>query len=141
MRGAWSWQWLRHSLSPAVLGLVLALAGCATVYPDTPAGSGTYSYTTGTLSWIYPVPLERLWPVTLAEAEALRLRVEHEAMDGLGATLEALRADNTKIVFTLEPVSPNATKLKVQIGGMEWHRREAERIHAGIRRRLGLEKT
>lgn len=139
MRGAWSWQWRLSSIGPAVLGLVLVLAGCASVHPDTPAGTGTYSYATGTLSWVYPVSLERLWPVSLAEAEALRLRVVHEAMDGLGATLETLRADGTRIVFTLEPVSPNATRLNVRIGGLEWHRQEAERIHAGIRRRLGLE--
>lgn len=141
MRGAWYWPWLLSSLVLTGLGLGFALAGCVAVYPETSAGSGVYSYATDTLSWIYPVPIERLWPATLAEAEALRLRVVDESMDGLGAALETRRADETRIVFMLEPVSPNATKLSIRIGGLARQRREAERIHASIRRRLGLESS
>lgn len=139
MTGSRRWQWLMQSIGPVGLGVIFGLAGCAPVYPDTPAGTGTYSYATGTLSWIYPIPIERLWSATLAEAEALQLRVIHQAMDGLGASLETQRADATSVVFTLEPVSPHTTKLNVRIGGLEWHRKEAEHIHARIRTRLGLE--
>ena len=45
-------------LTLGVLGMVFTLAGCAPVYPTTELGTGTYSYATGTLTWIYPVRLE-----------------------------------------------------------------------------------
>ena len=129
-------SWLFLSLG--ILGMVLIPTGCTPVHPPTELGTGTYSYATGTLTWIYPVSLETLWPATVAEVTDLHLEVLSKHMDGLGGTIKTLRADKTEVNFTLDPVSTKATRLSVRIGGEEWHRKEAEHIHAKIRQRLGL---
>jgi hypothetical protein len=90
------------------------------------------------LTWIYPVPLETLWPATVAEVSDLRLEVLSKYIDGLGGTIKALRVDKTEVDLALEPVSAKTTRLSIRIGGNEWHRQEAEHIHARIRQRLGL---
>lgn len=121
-----------------LLSLTLTLAGCTPVHPPTALGTGTYSYATGTLTWIYPVPLETLWPATVAEVSDLRLEVLSKYIDGLGGTIKALRVDKTEVDLALEPVSAKTTRLSIRIGGNEWHRQEAKHIHARIRQRLGL---
>jgi hypothetical protein len=139
MIGILSW---RHSLHVGILGLLgvaLLVVGCSQVHPPTSVGTGIYSYATGTLTWIYPVTLAKLWSATEAEVRDLQLEVLAKHMDGLGAIIKAKRADKTDVDFTLEPVSTQSTRLSVRIGGEEWHRREAEHIHTKIRQRLGIQ--
>ena len=121
-----------------IMGLAYLPTGCAPVHPSTSMGTGTYSYATGALTWIYPVTIERLWPATLAEVEDLQLHVLNKYMDGLGAEIKAVRGDKVEVHFTLKPVGTQSTSLSVRILGQEWKRAEAEHIHAKIRQRLGL---
>jgi hypothetical protein len=121
-----------------LIGVTLLAAGCSSVHPSTSVGTGTFSYITGALTWVYPVTIEKLWPVTLAEVEALRLQILDKHMDGLGADIKTVRADKIKVDFKLQPVDTKSTSLSVRIVDEKWHRKEAERIHAEIRERLGL---
>lgn len=131
----------KHPWIPVALGcvgLALLATGCSPVHPTTAMGTGTYSYATGALSWVYPVTMEELWPVTLAEVNDLRLEILDQYMDGLGAAIQAVRADKIEVNFKLKPVGTKSTSLSVRILGEEWKRMEAEHIHAKIRQRLGL---
>jgi hypothetical protein len=132
------WRYSLHVGILGLLGVVLLVVGCSQVHPPTSVGTGQYSYATGTLTWIYPITLAKLWSATEAEVRDLQLEVLTKNMDGLGATIKTKRADKTDVDFTLEPVSTQSTRLSVRIGGEEWHRMEAEHIHAKIRERLGL---
>ncbi len=134
-------RWCRkRALHLSILGCIglALLAGCGPVHPPTAMGTGTYSYATGALSWIYPVTMEDLWPATLAEVNELRLQILNQHMDGLGATIKAIRADKVEVDFELAPVSARATRLSVRILANGWKRQEAEHFHAKVRQRLGL---
>ncbi len=137
MSARWCGKRALHLSILGCIGLTL-LAGCFPVHPPTAMGTGTFSYATGALSWIYPVTLEKLWPATLAEVSELRLQILNQHMDGLGATIKALRADKVEVDFELVPVSARATRLSVRILTDGWKRKEAEHFHAKIRQRLGL---
>lgn len=134
----WRCAALRYLAILWMIGLAHLPTGCAPVHPSTSMGTGSYSYATGALTWVYPVTIERLWPATLAEVEDLQLHILNKYMDGLGAEVKAVRADKVEVDFTLKPIGTQSTSLSVRILGQEWKRAEAEHIHAKIRQRLGL---
>ncbi|GIX49068.1 MAG: hypothetical protein KatS3mg131_3279 [Candidatus Tectimicrobiota bacterium] len=123
-----TWEWLL---------LALLLAGCATVHPRGPAGFGTYSYVTGTLTWTYPVALKAAWEATLQAVQGLDLRIEKQLVDGLGGTLEAKRADGTPVFVWLRPLTERTTEVQVRIGTYG-NRDDSERLHTAIRKQLRL---
>jgi uncharacterized protein YceK len=120
-----------------LLASVLLVAGCATVHPQDPAGTGIYSYTSGRLSWTYPVALEPAWQATLRALKELNLRIESKTLDGLGGHIEALRSDNTKVSLSLKPATERTTRISVRVGAFG-DRKPSEDIHAAIRTQLQL---
>ena len=125
------WKCLRLGL------LVVLLAGCTTVHPREPVGSGTYSYVSGRLSWVYPVPLIEAWQATLQALQELNLRVLHKTLDGLGGEIDAQRVDQTAVDVDLKPTSDRTTEVSVRIGTFGDYE-QSKNIHETIRTRLRL---
>jgi hypothetical protein len=117
--------------------LVMLLAGCTTVHPREPVGSGTYSYVSGRLSWIYPVPLSEAWQATLTTLQELSLRVLNTTLDGLGGEIDAQRVDQTAVNVDLRPLSDKTTEVSVRIGTFGDYE-QSKNIHETIRIRLKL---
>jgi hypothetical protein len=119
-----------------LMGLML-VAGCTTVHPPGVVGTGTYSYVSGNLTWIYPADLERTWDASLRALEGLDLRIESKTLDGLGGRIKAIRADNTAIRLRLKPETTRTTTVSVKIGTFG-SQEQAENIHKAIRAQLKL---
>jgi len=117
--------------------LVVLLAGCTTVHPREPVGSGTYSYVSGRLSWVYPVPLIEAWQATLQALQELNLRVLNKTLDGLGGEIDAQRVDQTAVDVDLKPTSDRTTEVSVRIGTFGDYE-QSKNIHETIRTRLRL---
>ena len=120
-----------------VIGLLVLIAGCTTVHPRGPAGFGTYSYVSGTLTWTYPVALHTAWEATLQALRALQLRIKSQTIDGLGGNIEAVRADATRVHIRVKPVNERTTRVQVRVGTFG-NREYSERIHTAIRSQLKL---
>lgn len=114
----------------------LLLLGC-TVHPREPVGTGTFSYVSGRLAWIYPTDIPTTWSATLKALEKLDIQVQDKAVDGLGGSIIAQRADQTKVFLTFEPVSQRATRVSIKIGAFG-NREQSENIHALIQQELKL---
>lgn len=127
----------RYVRGGVILGLLVLLAGCTTVHPREPVGSGTYSYTSRRLSWIYPVTLDEAWQATLQALQELNLRVLSKTLDGLGGEIEAMRADQTTIHVELRPVSDKSARVSVRVGTFGDYE-QSKSIHETIRTRLRL---
>jgi hypothetical protein len=133
----YTWGQSLSLVTLALLVSVLLNAGCSTVYPRTPIGTGTYAYLSGNLSWTYPVTLEELKVATLAALTELRLPIRTQRVDGLGGIIEATRGEQITVRLRLRPETEKITRLSIRFG--RWgNREESERIHAEIRKRLGL---
>jgi hypothetical protein len=117
--------------------LVVLLAGCTTVHPREPVGSGTYSYVSGRLSWVYPVPLTEAWQATLKALQELDLRVLNKTLDGLGGEIDAERADQTAVNVDLRPLSDRTTDVSVRIGTFGDYE-QSKNVHEAIRILLKL---
>jgi len=116
---------------------MLLTGGCTTVYPRIAAGTGTYSYISGALTWTYPVTVEELKVATLAALAELRLPIQSQLLDGLGGVIEATRGDQVTVRLVLRPETEKTTSLSVRVG--TWgNRQESEHIHAAVRKQLGL---
>ena len=114
----------------------LMLTSC-TVYPRTPVGTGTFSHVSGHLAWTYPFDIHTTWSATLRALDKLNIQIQDKAVDGLGGTILAQRADQTKVSVTLEPVSKRATRVSIKIGTFG-NREQSENIHAMIQQELNL---
>jgi hypothetical protein len=117
--------------------LVVLLAGCTTVHPREPVGSGTYSYVSGRLSWVYPVPLIEAWQATLNALQELNLRILNKTLDGLGGEIDAQRADQTVVGVVVRPISDRTTEVSVRIGTFGDYE-QSKNIHETIRTLLKL---
>lgn len=114
----------------------LVLFGC-TVHPREPVGTGTFSYVSGRLAWTYPVDIQTAWSATLNALNKLNIQVQDKAVDGLGGSIIAQRADQTKVFLTFEPVSQRTTRVSIKIGAFG-NREQSENIHALIQQELHL---
>ncbi len=122
------------------LGLLLLLmftASCTRVHPRSPAGTGTYSYVSGWLTWTYPTDIDTAWPATLRAMQALDLKIQRQALDGLGGRIKALRADRTTVSVRLKPAGDRVTRISVRVGTLG-NRERAMNIHEAIRAELKL---
>jgi hypothetical protein len=116
---------------------MLLTGGCTTVYPRIAAGTGTYSYVSGALTWTYPVTVEELKVATLAALTELHLPIQTQMLDGLGGVIEATRGEHVTVRLLLRPETEKTTSLSVRVG--TWgNRQESEHIHTAVRKQLGL---
>ena len=114
----------------------LLLFGC-TVHPREPVGTGTFSYVSGRLAWTYPVDIHTAWAATLSALDKLDIKVQDKAVDGLGGSIIAQRADQTKVFLTFEPMSERTTRISIKIGAFG-NREQSENIHTVIQQELKL---
>jgi len=123
----------------ALWGLLAFCSGCiaAAVVAGAGAGVGTYSYIKGELQATYAEPLQKIWPKTVAAVESLQLTVDSKQMDALGGTINARRADGTEVKVQLKPAGDRSTIVGVRVG-IFGSKEQSERIHAAIRRELGV---
>jgi enoyl-CoA hydratase/carnithine racemase len=128
---------LRYIQMAVNRGLNTTLEAGLKIEADEPVGTGTFSHVSGRLAWTYPVDIHTAWPATLRALDKLNIQVQDKAVDGLGGTILAQRADQTKVSVTLEPVSKRATRVSIKIGAFG-NREQSENIHALIRQELNL---
>ncbi len=122
-----------------MISLLALCNGCVNtaIGPDPRANVGTYSYVTRHLESLYSVPLQDLWPATLAALRNLKLTLEENHLDALGGKVLARRADGTRVKIWLDPVGARTTSVHVRIGF--WGSKDlSELVHQEIRRELGL---
>lgn len=123
-----------------LLGVLVGCSGCvaATVGAAAGAGAGvgTYSYLKGELEATYSVPIEEIWPHSVAALETLQLHIDNKHMDSLGGRIEARRADGTPVQVRLKPVGQRSTEIGIRVGTFG-SREQSERIHNTIQKQLG----
>jgi hypothetical protein len=119
----------------ALWGLaILALcSGCAAAR----AGAGAYDYIQGELQVTYSVPIEQIWPKTLAAMAELKLTVDRQLLDHIGGEIDARRVDGTVIKIRLKSAGDYSTTVGVRVGAFG-NREHAERIHDIIKKQLGV---
>ena len=126
--------WMKRLV--VLLGMFVA-TGCVTIHPPGVAGTGTYAYLSGNLSWTYPTDMERTWEATLRALEGIDLRIQEKTLDGLGGRIVALRADETKVRIRLKPETTRATTVLVKIGTFG-SQEQSENVHRAIRTQLKI---
>jgi Protein of unknown function (DUF3568) len=129
-------RWVRAMMLLSVLvgcgGCVAAAVGAAA---GAGAGVGTYSYIKGELEATYSVPIEEVWPHTVAALEGLQLHIDNKQMDSLGGRVEARRADGTPVMVRLKPVGERSTTVGVRVGTFG-SQKKSQRIHDAIQKQL-----
>jgi hypothetical protein len=125
---------MKHCLY-ALWGLaILALCGgCAVAR----TGADTYAYIQGELQATYSVPIEQIWPKTLAALAELKLTVDRQLLDHIGGEIDARRVDGTVIKVRLKSAGEHSTTIGVRVGAFG-NRDHAERIHDIIKKQLGV---
>jgi hypothetical protein len=121
------------------LGLLLVGSGCVATAVGVGAGAGvgTYMYIKGELRATYNVPLEQIWPKTLAAMRDLKLTIDRKQMDALGGTIDARRADGTPVKVKLKPEGDRSTTISVRVGTFG-SKEKSKRIHRAIQKQLGV---
>lgn len=99
------------------------------------AGIGGYSYVKGELSRAYAAGLDPTWSAVQQTLSELALRITDKQKDGLGGTVEAQRADGTRISLRVEPGERGATTVRVRVG-VFGDRKASEDILSRIARNL-----
>ncbi len=101
-----------------LLGTSLMLQGCLLLAAGAGAGAGVGSvaYIRGELQTTYAAPLDRTWNAALGALKDLQIPVHNTRKDALGGTIEATRADGSKVKLTLEPAGPGTTSVKIRVG-------------------------
>lgn len=117
-------------------GLALWLAGCAAVLVGAGAGGATYAYVTGQLEQGYSASLDRTYAATLTALKRLEITVIERNKDQLGATIQARRADDTKVKVKLEAEGRDHTRVAIRVG-IFGDKDVSIRINEEIRRALG----
>jgi hypothetical protein len=122
-----------------LLGVLVGCSGCVAASVGAAAGAGagvgTYSYIKGELEATYSVPIEEIWPHSVAALEALHLHIDTKQMDSLGGRIEARRADGTPVKVRLKPIGQRSTEIGIRIGTFG-NREQSERIHNTIQKQL-----
>ena len=121
-------RWWYALLAMSALALC---SGCVT------AGAGTYDFIQGELRTTYSVPIEQVWPKTLAALHELKLTVDRQLLDHLGGEIDARRVDGTAVKVRLKPAGEHSTTVGVRVGTLG-NRDHAERIHDIIKKQLGV---
>ena len=83
------------------------------------------------------VPIEKIWPKTLAAMAELKLTVDRQLLDHIGGEIDARRVDGTVVKVRLTPAGEHSTTVGVRVGAFG-NRDHAERIHDIIKKQLGV---
>jgi len=108
-----------------IIGIILVLVcmsfmlqGCLLLAAGAGAGAGvaTVAYVKGELKTTYAASLNRTWEATLSALKDLRINVYSSKKDATEGSIEATKADGTKVKITLEPAGPDTTSVKIRVG-------------------------
>ena len=109
----------------AIIGIILVLfcmsfmiQGCLLLAVGAGAGAGaaTVAYVKGELKTTYAASLNRTWDATLSALKDLRINVYSSKKDAIEGSIEATKADGTKVKITLEPAGPDTTSVRIRVG-------------------------
>jgi hypothetical protein len=119
------------------VGVLIMIGGCAatTVGVGASAVPGKYVYITGELQATYGIPIDQLWPKTLAVLQELRLTVDATHRDTQSGEIEARRADGTPVQVRLKAVGEHSTTLGIRVGTLG-NREHAEYVHRTLQAQL-----
>jgi len=92
----------------------LMLQGCLLLAAG--AGAGAVAYVKGELKTTYAASLNRTWEATLSALKDLRINVYSSKKDAIEGSIEATKADGTKVKIALEPAGPDTTSVKIRVG-------------------------
>lgn len=121
----------------AVLTGMTVLTGCAVLIAGTAAGVGVYSYVNGELKRSYPESFDKTYAICLETLEGLKMAIEGKESDGISATINAKRVDETPIWVKVLMITPKITEVSVRTGVVGvWDKKVSELIHASIAQRM-----
>ena len=92
----------------------LMLQGCLLLAAG--AGAGAVAYVKGELKTTYAASLNRTWEATLSALKDLRINVYSSKKDAFVGSIEATKADGTKVKIALEPAGPDTTSVRIRVG-------------------------
>lgn len=125
------------SMLMVLLAGMIVFTGCVAVVAGTAAGVGVYTYVNGELKRSYPEPFDKIYAISADTLEALKITIENKESDGIGATIDAKRADGTPVWVKVFMVTPKITEVTVRTGVFGvWDKKVSELIHASIAQRL-----
>jgi hypothetical protein len=118
----------------------LMLQGCLLLAAGAGVGAGaaTVAYVKGELKTTYAASLNRTWDATLSALKDLRIDVYSSKKDATEGSIEATKADGTKVKIVLEPAGPDTTSVRIRVG--TFGDEESSRvINRQIASKLGVE--
>ncbi len=97
---------------------VSGLWGCvgAALLGGAAAGAGGVAYVKGEHSQVHTGTPDHVWRATLATLKQMNMEVVETQKDGTGGSIEARRADNTKVTIKEEPAGKDSTQVKIRVG-------------------------
>ncbi len=127
----------------ALAFLAAPLSGCilAVVAVAAAVGMGAYLYLDNTLSYEYPVSLDKAWGAAKEAASDLDLKPDSEKKDFQEGDLDTRMADGRNVCILCERQGDKSVRIKVRVGDFkgEANRQAAQTIHEKIAERMGLE--
>ncbi len=109
-------RWSKIVALTALVGVIIASAGCADMMTTSVTAPGVAAYSMGDLGTVENASMGRTWAAVQTAVNKLELREYKTMKDGLEARLEAKSGTDRTVVFILRRLSDASTELHIRIG-------------------------
>jgi hypothetical protein len=99
-----------------LLGMSFMLQGCAALVVGGAGGAAAVAYVKGELETTYGASLDRTYDASLKALKDMQITVLSSKKDATAGTIEATKADGTKVKVSLETAGPGSTLVKIRVG-------------------------
>lgn len=118
----------------ALLGVAMIVSGCAVAVAGAAAGTGTYVWASGKLSFTTMHGIEAARKAALSGLRDMDVTVTSDVYDKLSGKIKGKTSLDESVAVDLEPQAVNVTKIDVRVGIMD--RAAATTIADAIKRHL-----
>ena len=100
-----------------LIGLSIAVSGCAAVIVGGAAAGGTYAYLKGEMQTAYPHGVKTVFNAAVAALQDdMGIAVQDKTCDLTDGLINAVRADGNKVKVRLKLVGADVTEVRVRVG-------------------------
>lgn len=95
---------------------VILLQGCVAAVVGAGAGAGAVAYIKGELQTTYAAPLSKTWDAAMSALKELEITVVTTQMDATRGTIEASRADGSRVKIDMKATGIDTTSVSIRVG-------------------------
>jgi len=99
-----------------VLGILIAVAGCANNAASPSSGYGVWEFTGTQYTGVAAATVDRTFRATLAALEQLGMSIDSRSKDGTSGLIRATAPDRTSVEIVLERRSGDFTRISIRFG-------------------------